>query len=816
MGDKNQPRSKAGRSDGRSNEDRTKTAAAGERERTRVKTYHEGEPFPGRIGRTWDVSEPAFPVPPTAPEGAPNILYIVLDDVGFGWSSTFGGLVETPNITKLADNGLRYINHHTTALCSPTRACLLTGRNHHSVGMANITELASGFPGYNGRQPQDKAGIAAMLHPYGYTSFAIGKWHNTAAEETSAAGPFDRWPTGPVFGFDRFYGFFGGDSSQWYPKLYIDREPIDQPKLPEQGYHLSEDLVDRTISFLSNHQSVEPEKPWLTYLAFAACHSPHHVAKEWADKYQGKFDQGWDKYREVVLERQKKLGVVPEHTRLAPMLDGVQAWDSLSADEKRLFARMAEVYAGFLEHADAQIGRLIEFLRTSNALDNTLVMVFIGDNGSSGEGTLNGLYNEMSLTTLRPENTKEVLAKIDNLGLPGSYNHYPIGWALAGDTPFKLCKQYTHFGGTRNPLVVHWPRRIKAKGETRNQFHHVIDIVPTVLAAIGVERPRFINNVQQAPLEGFPMVYSFDDLKAPTNHPTQYFEMLGNRAIVDGKWKAVTFHGRKPWENTARQSFDDDHWELYDLEQDPSECNDLMQGRDRADLHDPVVKKLIQLVGLWWAEAGRYGVLPLDDRFQERGFSRSALASRTKFTLYPGATRIPEHAAPNTLNCSWSADAAIEVGPAGAEGPIVVMGGDTNGWALYLYESKPTFCYNLAGTQFTYLRSTEALAPGKHVVRYEFERQGTQPFGAGGIARLIVDGRKVAEGQIPMTAAFGYSLDETFDVGCDKGSPVTNEYPPLASFTGRLINVRIDLKPEFGAEVARHQEERMKQALLRQ
>jgi arylsulfatase A-like enzyme len=782
-----------------------------------VKTYHEGEPFPGRIGRTWDVSEPAFPVPRKAPAGAPNILYIVLDDVGFGWTDTFGGLVETPNITRLKKNGLGYVNHHTTALCSPTRACLLTGRNHHSVGMANITELATGFPGYNGRQTQDKAGIAAMLHQHGYTSFALGKWHNTPSEETSIVGPYDRWPTGPVFGFDKFYGFFGGDSNQWYPKLYLDREPIDQPRLPEHGYHLSEDLADRAISFIGNHASVDPEKPWLCYFAFGACHAPHHVAAEWSDRYKGKFDMGWDKYREVVLERQKKLGVVPQNTELPAMLEGVQKWDDLSADEKRLYARMAEVYAGFLAHTDAQIGRLIDFLERTGDLDNTLIFVFIGDNGSSGEGTLNGLFNELSLAANVPEQPAQVLKQIDKLGQPGSYNHYPIGWALAGNTPFKLCKQYTHFGGTRNPLVVHWPKGIKAKGELRTQFHHVIDIVPTILAAIGVEPPDTINSVQQAQIEGFPMNYSFDSADAPTNHATQYFEMLGNRAIVDGKWKAVTYHGRKPWENRSAWSFDEDHWELYDLEQDPSECHDLMAERNVKDLDDPMAKKLIELVGLWWAQAGRYNVLPLDDRFFERALGRSALTEgRTKFTFFPGTIRIPEHVAPDTKNRSWSVDAQVEIPPDGATGPIVVMGGDTNGWSLYIKDGKPTFCYNLAAIELTFIRSPKILGPGKHAIRYEFEKKGKEPFGAGGTGRLFVDGQKVAEGEIPHTAAFGYSIDETFDVGCDKGAPVTDEYPPLATFTGRIIQVDLDLKPDLTRDVQRHGAEQLRAAMLRE
>lgn len=785
---------------------------------TAVKTYHEGDPFPGRIGRTWDISEPAFPVPPAAPEEAPNIVYVVLDDVGFGWSSTFGGLVDTPNITRLAEHGLRYTNFHTTALCSPTRACLLTGRNHHSVGMANITELATGYPGYHARQPQNKAAIAAMLHQYGYTSFALGKWHNTPSEETSAAGPYDRWPSGPVFGFDRFYGFMGGDNNQWYPKLYLDRQPIDQPRLPEQGYHLSEDITERAMSMISEFSSIEPNKPWLTFLAFGACHSPHHVHKEWADKYEGKFDMGWDQYRELVLARQKKLGVVEQNAELPPMLEGVQKWDSLTDDEKRLYARMAEVYAGFLSHTDAQIGRLIDYLERSGQLDNTLFMVFIGDNGSSGEGTLNGLYNEMSLVAGIEEDPKELLKRIDNLGQPGSYNHYPVGWALAGDTPYRLCKQYTHFGGTRNPLVVHWPKGIGAKGEIRRQFHHVIDIVPTILQAAGVKPPKEINGVQQELIEGVPMNYSFDAPDAPTNHPTQYFEMLGNRAIVDGKWKAVTYHGRKPWENRAAWTFDDDHWELYDLTSDPCECNDLLAGRDHTNLDDPMVKKMIELVTLWWAEAGRYGVLPLDDRFQDRIMERQGLvADRTKFTFYAGAVRVPGKVAPVTINRSWSLEAEVELPQGGARGPIVVMGGDTNGWSLYLdKDGKPTFCYNLAGIQLTYIRATKAMPVGRQLLRFEFEKRGKEALGAGGVGRIFVGGQKVAEGQIVKTTAFDYSLDETFDVGCDKGSPVTPEYQPLASFTGEVLKVVVDLKPDFVRDEATQGHQRFKHVILRE
>jgi arylsulfatase len=789
-----------------------------------LKTYQQGKPFPGRIGRTYAESEPAFPVPPTAPAGAPNILYVVIDDVGYGACDTFGGLVETPHITRLAEAGLRYTNFHTTALCSPTRACLLTGRNHHSVGMANITELATGFPGYDGRQKPDKAAVATMLHQHGYASYALGKWHNTPSEETGPTGPFDRWPDGPLFGFDRFYGFMGGDSNQWYPKLYAGREPIDQPRLPKDGYHLSEDLVDKAIDFISSHESTDPDRPWCTYLAFGACHAPHHVWKSWVDKYRGKFDMGWDKYREQVLARQRQMGVVQSNAELPAMLDGVQPWADLSADEQRLFARMAETFAGYLSHTDAQIGRLIEFLESTGDLDNTLVFVFIGDNGCSGEGTLNGLFNELANATVDAaavETLEQNLKRIDQLGQPGSYNHFPVGWALAFNTPYKLCKQYTHFGGTRNPLVVHWPKGIRAKGEIRTQFHHVIDVVPTILSAIGIEPPETVNSIQQAPLEGVPMNYTFDDRDAPTTHSTQYFEMLGNRALVDRGWKVVTYHGRRPWENKAAWSFDDDHWELYDLASDPTECRDLVADKDAADLRDPMVKKMIEMVGLWWAEAGRYNVLPLDDRFQERLLGRAGLAAaRTRYVFREGAVRIPEAAAPDTKNRSWSLTAELEIPEGVGDGPIAAIGGDTAGWSLYLNRGVPTFCYNYAGVELTYVRAPQPLGSGHHSLRVEFEirTEDGKPagYGAGGMARLIVNDSKVAEAEIPRTMAFAYSLDETFDIGCDKGAPVTDEYEPQASFTGKIVQVAIDLNPELAFEVERHTSAQVTQAMVRQ
>jgi arylsulfatase A-like enzyme len=785
-----------------------------------VKTYREGERFPGEIGRTYAESEPAFPMPPEAPEGAPNVLYVIIDDIGFGWTEPFGGLIRTPNIERLAENGLRYTNFTTTALCSPTRSCLVTGRNHHSVGMANIPELATGFPGYNGRQPQDKAGIPAMLHQHGYTSYCVGKWHNTPSEETSISGPYDRWPTGDVFGFDRFYGFLGGDSDQWYPKLFMDREAIDQPALPSEGYHLSQDLAERSMSWIAQHHSISPEKPWLTWLAFGAMHAPHHVAPEWIAKYKGAFDMGWDAYREQTLARQKELGIMPEHTELAPMLEGVPKWDDLSDDEKTVFCRMAEVYAGFMEHTDHQIGRVVDFLEETGQLDNTMIFVCIGDNGSSGEGTLTGLFNEQTMANMIPETVEQNLGRLDQLGQPGSYNHYPVGWALAGNTPFQLCKQYTHFGGTRNPLVVHWPKGIEAKGELRHQYHHVTDLVPTILEAVGVEAPKFVNTVQQAPIEGFSMKYSFDDADAPTTHRTQYFEMLGNRGLYHDGWKIVTYHGRKPWENKAAWGFDEDHWELYDLDKDPSESNDLMKGRDSANLDDPVVKKLIELVGLWWAEAGRHQVLPLDDRFMERAMGRDELfAERERMTFLEGTVRIQKFAGPQTKNRSWTMTAEIEVPEGGANGPIAALGGDSAGWSLYLKDSVPCFAYNYPGPIYTYIRASEPLAPGRHQVRYEFEKTGKEVFGAGGTGRVYADGDLVAEGEIERTVGIGYSMDETFDVGWDKGSPVCEDYGPIAKFSGRVIKVDFDLKPDFHPDLHGHEDQhasRFAHAMIRQ
>jgi arylsulfatase A-like enzyme len=741
--------------------------------------------FKGSIGRTWQDSKPWWPQPIKAPIDAPNILYIILDDVGYGWISCYGGPIDTPNIDKLAANGLLYNNWHTTALCSPTRACLLTGRNHHSVGMAGVTEIATGFPGYNGIMPKEKATIAAMLRQYGYNTYCVGKWHNTPDTETGPEGPFDRWPVSEMMGFDRFYGFLGGDCNQWYPPLVWDHHPTLPPKTPEEGYHLSVDLVDKANLFISNHESVDPEKPWLLWLAFGACHAPHHVPKEWIEKYKGKFDKGWDRIREEILERQKRLGVVPENTELSPPNEGVQKWDDLTADEKRLFARYMECYAGFLSHADEQIGRLIKLLEKIGKIENTLI-ILCSDNGASAEGMLTGLFNEVAFFNAEPESVEKNLKRIDELGGPTCYNHYPVGWAMAGDTPFKWYKQYTHYGGTKDPLIVHWPKGIREKGKIRSQFHHAIDIVPTILEALGVEAPAQIGGYTQAPLEGVSMVYSFNDGKAPTTKQVQYFEMLGNRGIWYKGWKAVTFHGRLPWESQARWGFDQDKWELYNVEEDFSEYHDV------ADKHPD---RLRELVEMWWAEAGKYNVLPLDDRTHGRLLAREINEKKT-YTFYPGTVRVPQGSAPHTKNRSYSITAEVEIPANGAEGPICAVGGIGSGWSMYVKDQKLVYCYNNNGERY-YVRSEGEIPRGVKVnLRYEFEKTGQEKFGAGGIGRLYMNGNKVGEGDIPHTVRYTYAFDETFDLGIDTGTPVTDEYKTNARFTGIIEEVIVDLSGE--------------------
>jgi arylsulfatase A-like enzyme len=735
------------------------------------------EEFRGYIGRTYKDSIPWWPEKIKAPAGAPNVLMIAIDDVGFGHLSCYGGPCESPNLDRLAADGLRYNNFHTTALCSPTRACLMTGRNHHSVGMGTITELATGFPGYNGQMPKDKATVAAMLREYGYNTYCIGKWHNTPDTETGPTGPFDRWPTGAMMGFDRFYGFLGGECNQWEPDLFWDNHPIEPPKLAREGYHLSEDLADMARLFIANHKSVAPDKPWFMHLAFGACHAPHQAPAEWIEKYRGKFDQGWDKVREETLARQKKLGIVPENTDLAPPNEGVQRWDDLSGDERRLFARFMEVFAGFLSHMDQQIGRFIDFLREIGDLDNTLIFI-ISDNGASAEGGLNGSVNEMKWANEIPETVEENLKMIDLIGSRKTYNHYPVGWAQAGNAPLKWYKQYTHYGGTKDPCIVHWPMGIHSRGEIRDQFHHAIDVVPTILEAIGVDPPAEIAGYTQRPIEGISMLYSFNDASVPTRKRSQYFEMLGNRGIWSGGWKAVTYHGRLPWENKSRWSFEQDKWELYHVDEDFSECHNLAG-------ENP--EKLQELIELWWAEAGKYNVLPLDDRFQERIAARSEAKERNKFVFYPGTVRIPEASAPNVKNRSHMIMAEVTIPEGGAEGVLCAIGGVPAGWSFYVKDGRLTYCHNFVGTYY-YIRSKENVPAGRQTLRYEFTRTGENK----GTGKLYINDRLVGEGKIPHTVPNIYSATESFDIGHDFGSPASEEYDPPFSFTGQISKITID------------------------
>ena len=593
-------------------------------------------PFKGIIGETYKTSTPDKIPLIKAPDGAPNVLIVLIDDSGFGQWSTFGGLIPTPNLDRIAANGLRYTRFHTTALCSPTRAALLTGRNHHSVGTGMITELGNGYPGYSGQIPSSAGMVSEILRQNGYSTAFIGKNHNIADWETSVSGPFDRWPSRQ--GFDHFYGFIGGEANQWAPALYRDTTPVEMeiPKGMEGRYTLNDSLADEVIKYINKEKSATPDRPFFVYYAPGATHAPHHVPKEWIAKFKGKFDQGWDKYREEAYKRQLQLGVIPADAKLTPRPKENPAWDSLNNDQKRVATRLMEAFAAYTAQTDFEVGRVLDALRDTGQLDNTLVIWEIGDNGSSMEGTLNGVFNEMSSLNGVPEDTSYVVKHIDEIGGPGSYNHFPVGWAWAMNTPFQWGKQVaSHFGGTRNPVVISWPARIKDKGGVRTQFHHVIDLVPTILEAAHVTAPTELNGVKQKPIEGVSMMYSFDDPKAKEQRPTQYFEMFGNRALYHEGWIAVARHGRLPWENAGSYDFDKDTWELYNVAQDFSEANDVAaQNPD----------KLKELQDLFLVEAKKYNVLPLDDRFAERAnpaLRPSLIEGKTSFTYYAGATRIP-------------------------------------------------------------------------------------------------------------------------------------------------------------------------------
>ena len=742
---------------------------------------------------TYDAKDPdtKYPkiTPLRPPEGAPNVLIILIDDAGFGSTSAFGGPCYTPSAEKLAAGGLKYDRFHTTALCSPTRQALLTGRNHHTVGMGGVTEIATSAPGYNSILPNTCSPIARTLKLNGYATAQFGKCHEVPVWETSPAGPFDAWPTGGG-GFEYFYGFIGGEANQWYPSLYEGTTPIEVKTSPEEGYHLMEDMTDKAINWVGQQKALIPDKPFFVYFAPGATHAPHHVPKEWADKYKGKFDQGWDKLREETFARQKKLGVIPPDCQLTARHKEIPSWDDMPAALKPVLTRQMEVYAGFMEYTDHHVGRLLDSLEKLGVLDDTLVYYIIGDNGASAEGTLNGTYNEMINFNggAALETPEFLMARIDKLGGPESYNHYAVGWAHAMNTPYQWSKQVaSHWGGTRNGTIVHWPKGITGKGQLRSQFHHVIDVAPTILEAAGLPQPLSVNGVQQHPIEGVSMAYSFDDAAAAERHETQYFEMAGNRGIYHKGWTAVTRHST-PWLLLGEKvpAFDDDVWELYDTSKDWSQANNLA---------GKMPEKLHELQRLWLIEATRYNVLPLDDRKAERFNSdlagRPVLIRGNSQILFGNMGRLSENSVVNIKNKSHSVTAEIQVPAMGAEGVIVCQGGNMGGWSLYAKSGKLKYCYNLLGIQQFYAESATVLSPGEHQVRMEFAYAGGG-LGKGGTASLYVDGKKVGEGDVAATAPMVFSADDGCDVGVDTGAPVSPDYGSRGNeFSGHIKGVQL-------------------------
>ena len=739
------------------------------------------------------------------PDGAPNVLVVVVDDMGFGASSAYGGPCRMPTAERLANRGLRFSRFHVTALCSPTRQALMTGRNHHTVGMGVTTEMATPHPGYHGYRPASAATLGQILQGNGYSTAAFGKWHQTPPSEVTASGPFTRWPTGE--GFDKFYGFMGAEMNHWYPLLYDGTTPVEPDRLPEDGYHLTEDLVDYAISWLRTQQTITPGKPFFTYLALGATHAPFHVAPEWIKKYRGAFDHGWDVQRERTLAHQKELGVVPPHTELSPWAEGVPHWDELDPASRRVAARFMETYAGFAEHTDHHVGRLLDAIEDLGALDDTLVLYLLGDNGASGEGGPEGTIREHLVGHGYADDVADMEARLDEIGSETTYGMYPVGWALAMNTPYQWTKQVaSHFGGLRDGLVVHWPNGIEDRGTVRHQFHHVIDLLPTILEAAGVPVPDTVQGVRQQRFEGTAMNYCFDDPSAEERRTRQYFEMIGNRSIYDDGWTAGARHGT-PWLMVAEpRPFDEDVWELYDTTHDWSQAHDL------ADEHPELLRTLQKRFD---EEAREYLVYPLDDRVTERENPQLAgrhdlQHGRTAVVLGPDVARLTEEAAPNIKNRSHRIEVDLHIPasspPQSTQGVLVAQGGRFGGWSLYVVDGRPHYAYNLYGKDLTIVRADSVLWPGRHKVVLDFEYDGGPP-GSGGEATIVVDRTEVGRGRIEQTTAFYFAFDETFDVGCDRGSPVVDDYPPVRNrFSGRISQVRIDLGPQeqLPREAAEH------------
>ncbi|WP_152049309.1 arylsulfatase [Tautonia marina] len=748
------------------------------------------EPFRGKIGLTYKDSEPVKPelkVPATfGLQEPPNILIVLLDDVGYGQMGTFGGGIPTPTLDRVAANGLRYTRFHTTALCSPTRAALLTGRNHHSVGTGVIGEAGTGFPGYSGIIPASAATFAEVLREYGYANAWFGKNHNVPDWETSLVGPFDRWSDG--LGFDYFYGFVGGDTDQYSPALVEGRKRMEAPETNEDGspYHLTTDLADHAIRTFRASKAVAPQRPVFLYFAPGATHAPHQAPEDWIEKFKGQFDLGWDAYREQTFARQKALGVVPQDAKLTPRPDSLPAWDALPENERKVYARMMEVFAAFTAHADHEVGRIVDAIEQAGELDNTLILYMAGDNGSSAEGGLNGLLNEMTFFNGIPEPLELKLAALDTLGGDLHYNHFPAAWAWAMDTPFQWTKQIaSHFGGTRNGLAISWPKGIKARGEIRDQFHHVIDIAPTILEVVGVEFPSQFNGVAQKPIEGVSMAYTFDDADAPDRRTTQYFEMLGNQGIYHDGWMASAIRAI-PWLSEPEPAdLLDMPWELYHVDEDFSQAVDL------AAEHP---EKLDELVKLFFAQAARYDVLPLDDRRTERlnvANRPSLTEGRTSFT-YPNLLRLTEGASPDLKHRSHTITARVGIPEGGAEGMLFTQGGRFAGYGLFVQGGKLVYHYNLAGVERYTIASDEPIPTGDVTLKAVYETDADQPF-AGATVSLFADDRKIGEGRVEKSIPNRVTLDETLDIGFDTGTPVTEDYAVPFRFSGRLDAVTIEL-----------------------
>jgi arylsulfatase A-like enzyme len=776
-------------------------------------------PIPARTHHgltTYDAKDPdtAFPPiePVRPPDGAPNVLLILIDDAGFGSNSAFGGAPRTPTFERLAKDGLKYTRFHTTSLCSPTRAALLSGRNHHTVGMGGVTEIATSAPGYSSVRPNSCAPLAQTLKLNGYSTAQFGKCHEVPVWQSSPMGPFDAWPS-VGGGFEHFYGFIGGETNQYAPALYDGTTPVEPDRTPEEGYHLTEDLTDHAIGWIHQQKSLMPDKPFFVYFAPGATHAPHHVAPEWSAKYKGQFDQGWDKLREETFARQQALGVIPPEAELTARPPEIPAWDDMPEELKPVLARQMEVYAGFMEHTDFHVGRLIDAVEDLGILDDTLVILITGDNGASAEGTVHGSFNEMLMLNgaAALETVDFMASHIDAFGTPAAYNHYAVGWAHAMDTPYQWTKQVaSHWGGTRNGAIVRWPSKIKAKDEVRHQFHHVIDIAPTLLEVIGLPEPTFVNGVQQVPYEGVSLAYTFDGASAADRHETQYFEMFVNRGIYHKGWTAVTRHST-PWVMAQLPAFDDDVWELY-APDDWTQAHDL--AKEQPD-------RLHHLQRLFLIEAARHNVLPLDDRRVERFNSdlagRPQLIHGKRQLLFGGMGRLSENSVIVVKNKSHAVTAKLSVPDDGANGTIIAQGGAFGGWTLYAKDGKPAYCYNLLGLRRFKVYGDTVIPKGDHEVRVEFTYDGGG-LGKGGTATLFLDGSPVGEGRLDATVPMIFSGDETTDLGQDTGTPVTDDFGSAGrSFTGKIEWVEIDI--DEAAEDLDHlitPEERLRIAMARQ